>query len=206
VASIEPLKRLEDDALPTLEIGAWGEEKYRHVQLYASLFIKSMRSKWDALVYLDLFAGPGRSSIRGTRRIVSASPLLILGMSEAFDKYIFCEGDKHYAKTLETRCRRDCPDREVAIIPGDANASIESIIAEMPRPGRSRKVLGFCFLDPFHMQNLYFSTIEVLAKRFVDFLVLIPSSMDANRNEHNYVHSRNKTLENFLGNPDWRIY
>ena len=52
VASIEPLKRLEDDALPTLEIGTWGEEKYRHVQLYASLFIKSMRSKWDALVYL----------------------------------------------------------------------------------------------------------------------------------------------------------
>jgi len=39
VASIEPLKTLKDDGLPTLEIGPWGEEKYRHVQLYASLFI-----------------------------------------------------------------------------------------------------------------------------------------------------------------------
>jgi hypothetical protein len=56
MASIEPLKPL-DDGLPTPQIGAWGEEKYRHVQLYASLFVNSMRAKWDALVYLDLFAG-----------------------------------------------------------------------------------------------------------------------------------------------------
>lgn len=28
--------------------------------------------------------------------------------------------------------------------------------------------------------------------------------MDANRNEQNYVLSRNKTRENFVGNPDWR--
>jgi hypothetical protein len=72
MASIEPLKPLDDDGLPTPKIGAWGEEKYRHVQLYASLFVKSMRTKWDALVYLDLFAGSGRSQIRGTSRIVSA--------------------------------------------------------------------------------------------------------------------------------------
>lgn len=98
MASIEPLKPLDDDGLPTPKIGAWGEEKYRHVQLYASLFVKSMRTKWDALVYLDLFAGSGRSQIRGTGRIVSASPLLILGMPETFDKYIFCEGDNKYAE------------------------------------------------------------------------------------------------------------
>jgi hypothetical protein len=38
----------------------------------------------------------------------------------------------------------------------------------------------------------------------MDFLVLIPSSMDANRNEHNYIQPRNKTLEKFFGNADWR--
>ena len=204
MASIEPLKPLDDDGLPTPEIGSWGEEKYRHVQLYASLFVKSMRTKWDALVYLDLFAGSGRSQIRGTGRIVSASPLLILGLPEAFDKYIFCEGDKNFAEALETRCRRDFPKGKVKIIPGNANASVGNIIAEMPRPGRNQKVLGFCFLDPFQMQNLQFSTIKTLSQRFMDFLVLIPSSMDANRNEQNYVQPRNRTLENFVGNADWR--
>jgi three-Cys-motif partner protein len=204
MASIEPLKPLDDDGLPTQEIGSWGEEKYRHVQLYASLFVKSMRTKWDALVYLDLFAGSGRSRIRGTGRIVSASPLLVLGTPEAFDKYIFCESEKNFAETLDTRCRRDFPNRTVNVITGNANASVDNIIAEMPRPGRNHKVLGFCFLDPFQMQNLRFSTIKTLSQRFMDFLVLIPSSMDANRNEQNYVLPSNKTLENFIGNPDWR--
>jgi three-Cys-motif partner protein len=204
VASTEPLKSLNDDGLPTPEIGAWGEEKYRHVQLYASLFIKSMRSKWDALVYVDLFAGPGRSQIRGTGRIVSASPLLILGMPEAYDKYIFCEQDKKCAEALKTRCRRDFPNRDAKIVIKNANASVDKIIVEMPRPGWNQKVLGFCFLDPFQLQNLHFSTIKTLSQRFMDFLVLIPSSMDANRNEQNYIQPRNKTLGNFVGNPDWR--
>jgi three-Cys-motif partner protein len=204
MASIEPLKPLADDGLPTPEVGSWGEEKYRHVQLYASLFIKSMRSKWDALVYLDLFAGSGRSRIRGTGRIVRASPLLVLGMAEAFNKYIFCEEIKDYAEALEKRCRTEFPTSTIQIIKGNANASVDNIIAAMPRPGKSQRVLGFCFLDPFHMQNLHFSTIETLSQRFMDFLILIPSSMDANRNERSYVHSRNKTVENFVGNPDWR--
>jgi hypothetical protein len=45
MASIEPMKPLDDDGLPTREIGSWGEEKYRHVQLYSSLFVKSMGTK-----------------------------------------------------------------------------------------------------------------------------------------------------------------
>jgi len=204
MATNEPAKPLEDDGLPTPEIGGWGENKYRLVSMYAALFARSMRNKWDALVYLDLFAGSGRSRIRGTKRVVLASPLLVLGMAEAFQKYIFCESNKSYVDALTKRCRRDAPDRKVTIIPGDANAKAADIVAEMPRPGRSQKVLGFCFLDPYHMQNLHFSIIETLSQRFIDFLVLIPSSMDANRNEQNYIRPQNKTLENFVGNLQWR--
>jgi three-Cys-motif partner protein len=155
---------------------------------------------------LDLFAGSGRSKIRGTERIVSASPLLVLGISEPFDKYIFCEADKSFAEALEARCRVNFGDRTVKIINANANESVDRIIAEMPRPGRTRKVLGFCFLDPFHMQNLHFSTIVRLSQRFMDFLILIPSSMDANRNEQHYVLDRNKTVDNFIGNSDWRTH
>ena len=54
----------------TPDIGSWGEEKYRHVALYSSLFVKSMRNKWDCLVYIDLFPGAGRARIRSTARIV----------------------------------------------------------------------------------------------------------------------------------------
>ncbi len=204
MASFESLQTLPDDGLSTPVIGAWGEEKYRHVELYAALFVKSMHAKWNALVYLDLFAGSGRSRIRGTNRIVNSS-LLVLGLSVSFDKYIFCEGVHDNVETLKKRCDRDFPMRYVTVVPGDANASVDKIIAVMPAIGRNQKVLGFCFLDPFQMQNLRFSTIRRLSERFMDFLVLIPSSMDANRNERHYVQSRNKTLDNFVGNSVWRI-
>ena len=45
MAAIEPLKNLDDDGLPIPEVGIWGEDKYRHVRLYALRFIKSMRGK-----------------------------------------------------------------------------------------------------------------------------------------------------------------
>ena len=156
-------------------------------------------------MYIDLFAGSGRSKIRGTTRIVNASPLLILDLPEVFDHYIFCEGETINAQALETRCQRDFPDRKVTVVAGDANASVDRVMKQMPQPGKNYKMLGFCFLDPFHMQNLHFSTIRSLSQRFMDFLVLIPSSMDANRNERHYVSSQNKTVENFAGNADWRI-
>jgi three-Cys-motif partner protein len=200
----EPLRSLEDDGLAIAEIGSWGEEKYRLVSFYAALFAQSMRSKWDSLVYIDLFSGAGRSRIRGTKRIVLASPLLILGMPETFDKYIFCEKDRNNADVLETRCQRDFSARTVKIIAGDANTLTERIIAEMPRPGKSRKVLAFCFIDPYQMQNLKFSAIEILSQRFMDFLVLIPSGMDAARNEQLYVRPTNTAMDRFVGNADWR--
>jgi len=202
--SWEPLPQLDDDGLPTAEIGSWGEDKYRLVSLYAALFVRSMRRKWEALVYLDLFSGPGRSRIRGTKRTVPASPLLVLGMPETFNKYIFCEKDEKNATALETRCHRDFPARTITIIPGDANLLTERIIAEMPRPRKGYKVLGFCFLDPFYMRNLSFEMIKALLQRFMDFLVLIPSGMDANRNEQNYVRPENPTVDNFVGSNDWR--
>lgn len=100
MATSELAKTLEDDGLPTAEIGGWGENKYQLVSMYAALFARSMRNKWDDLVYLDLFAGSGRSRIRGTRRVVLASPLLVVGITEAFQKYIFCESNKSYVEAL----------------------------------------------------------------------------------------------------------
>ena len=53
-------------------------------------------------------------------------------------------------------------------------------------------------------RDLKFSTLSSLSKRYMDFLVLIPSDMDANRNEKNYLNPANRTIDEFLGNSDWR--
>ena len=87
----QDLPTLADDGLVTEEIGDWGQEKYRLLHLYSQLFSASMKNKWDCRVYIDLFAGSGRSKIKGTDRIVAGSPLVALKVDPAFDTYIFCE-------------------------------------------------------------------------------------------------------------------
>jgi hypothetical protein len=54
------------------------------------------------------------------------------------------------------------------------------------------------------LENLRFRTIETLAQKFVDFLVLIPTNMDAQRNVHNYVQLGNTKVEYFLNSRSWR--
>lgn len=196
----------EDDGLITPEIGSWGENKYRLVSHYASLFAKSMRTKWECLVYLDLFSGAGKSRIRGTNRIMAASPLLVLDLPDKFNIYIFCEKDVEKCSALDKRIKKDFSHVAHHIINGDANTEIEKIIDHIPSYSKDYRVLTFCFADPCAMSNLNFDTIKQLSKLRMDFLVLIPSGMEAHRFATHYVKPSSQIVENFLGRDDWRIF
>lgn len=194
----------DDDGLLTPEVGDWAEEKYRLVEMYASLFTTSMRARWDELAYIDLFAGAGRAKIRGTDRIVAASPLLALGVLPRFDRYIFCEADQGRIQALEERVRRDFPQADARVLPGNVNQNVAAVLAELPPVQRGRSSLSFCFVDPYSLKNLSFETISSLAERFIDFLVLIPSGYDATRNKGIYLPRENRTIDRFLGRSGWR--
>ncbi|MEZ4601352.1 MAG: three-Cys-motif partner protein TcmP [Syntrophotaleaceae bacterium] len=201
---VQHLPTLEDDGLITPDVGLWAEKKYRLVQNYASMFTASMRSKWDHLVYVDLFAGAGRSRLRGTNEIVPASPLLTLDIPVPFNQYIFCELDEEKLDALRERVGREFNQADVRFLHGNANWLLDRVLSEMPVPHRGFKVLGFCFADPYNLDNLKFDTIRRLSNRFFDFLVLIPTGTDAQRNIQRYVEQPQSKLEDFLGSPDWR--
>lgn len=194
------LPRLEDDGLLTPDVGSWAEDKYRLVRNYAEMFATSMKEKWDHRVYVDLFAGAGWSIIEGSAVIVPASPILTLELPNAFDKYIFCEQNDQKREVLKTRANRIAPNANVTYVPGDVNLNVNEVLSAIP-PGR---VLAFCFADPYKVANLAFDTIRALSSRNVDFLVLLPSYMDVNRNASTYVSERNEALDRFLGSTDWR--
>ena len=65
-------------------------------------------------------------------------------------------------------------------------------------------MLSFCFVDPYNLKDLVFDTIDRLSSRFVDFLVLIATDMDAARNVALYEMPQNMVVESFLGVSDWR--
>lgn len=198
------LSELEDDGLVTPEVGEWGDDKYRLVGLYAEMFTKAMKGKWEALVYIDLFAGAGRARLKDSKKIVAASPLIALNVTNQFNKYIFCELDHDKITALQTRVKRDYPDADAIFVEGDTNKNITEIMKKIPKQYPDFRVLCFCFVDPYKMGHLNFETIRKLSERRVDFLVLIPSSMDANRNVSKYTRDENTKLDSFLGTDTWR--
>ena len=201
---MKELENVGDDGLVIDTVGTWSEEKYRLVSLYATMFTKAMRRKFDALVYVDMFSGPGRVQIKGTSRIYTSSPMNALAIEPAFDRLIFCEQDEERMAALKARCTTQYADRDVRFVPGDVNAKASEILQHLPKYRKDYGVLTLCFVDPFKMANLSFKTLEAFRDLWVDFLVLIPSEMDAERGRHVYVDAENATVGTFVGNPDWR--
>jgi three-Cys-motif partner protein len=197
---METLPTLADDGLVTPEVGGWGEDKYQLVRCYAGIFSRAMAGKWSSLIYVDFFAGAGRARLAGSHRIVPASPLLVLDVPKPFTKYIFCELDERNAESLRRRVDAHVPIRDARVVAGDTNETISDTVSLIPVGS-----LTFCFADPFRLENLHFTTVQTLAqKRRTDFLILLPSGMDANRNEVTYVKPHHQTVSNFTGQPDWR--
>lgn len=197
--------KISDDGLITPEVGLWSEyDKYRLMAEYSNLFVKAMRSKWDQLVYIDLFAGAGISKIKGEERRVYGSPLLALTQECPFDGLVFCEADNEKFDALKVRVKKLDSSANVTFLKGDANSLVEDILAAIPKGSRENKVLTFCFVDPFKLANLQFNTLRKLSNIYIDFMVLIPSGMDAHRNQEALLNPGNSVLMEFTGCADWR--
>ncbi|HUO57720.1 MAG TPA: three-Cys-motif partner protein TcmP [bacterium] len=197
---------LIDDGLLTPEVKPHSLEKYRAISYFLKIFSASMKDKWSNRVYIDFFSGAGRSKIEGLNQIVPGSPLLALGIENKFDKYIFCEKEPLLCKVLYERVAGLCNPENFKIIPGDVNQNKELILKEIPPFKKGNTCLSFCLVDPFRLNDIKFQTIKYLAdKLLVDFLILIPSNMDANRNESIYVDPDEDAVDDFLGDKDWRL-
>jgi len=196
---------VKDDGNIIPEIHIWAKEKYGHVQTYCSIFTSSMiPPAWQSLVYIDLFAGAGFAKIKETNEIVATSALIALNLPRPFNRYIFCDIDNDKLNALQKRVFHLFPAADAHFIPGDVNSSVPNIFSKMPSHSRDFKVLAFCFVDPYKLDNLAFSTIEKLSARFMDFLILVPTDMDANRNVEPYTAPSNENVARFTGMPDWR--
>lgn len=204
MSNFNPLIKFEQDDLIIPEVGQWSEEKYRLLGYYCDIFTTSMRTKWDELVYIDLFAGSGVAELKNNKNVVMGSPLIAMSIPIPFTKYIFCEQDAEKREALAKRIDRLFPNADYTVIEGDANNldTIKAIKKVAYKKGKT--VLSFCFVDPYSL-DLNFSTIESLSNNFyVDFLILLAFGMDANRNLSNYLSEQSKKIERFLNCEKWR--
>jgi three-Cys-motif partner protein len=128
-----------------------------------------MKNKWQCRVYIDLFAGSGRSRIKGTNRIVAGLPDRGAECRAEIDRYIFCERSPEKLRALETRVSRDYSAADVSFQPGDANESVDDILTKIPQHTKGFKCYSFCFVDPYNLKDLAFATIDRLSSRFHRF-------------------------------------
>ncbi|MGH9428116.1 MAG: three-Cys-motif partner protein TcmP [Terriglobia bacterium] len=195
--------RVEDDGLVCPEVGAWAEEKYRLMAMYATVFSTGMKNKWDERIYVDLYAGAGYSRVRETNTVLAASPILALLVADPFDKYIFCEKKNELLAALKLRVAKTAPAAKVSFVLGDCNQRVDEICKEIPVGSPQRKVLTLCFVDPFNI-GIKFQTLRRLSSRRVDFLVLLAVYMDANLNYPLYTTEESRKIDEFLGYNGWR--
>jgi three-Cys-motif partner protein len=195
---------LVPDRLLVDEVGPWALEKYRLLALYDTLFAGGMKRRWDVRVYVDLFCGPGRASIRGTGQLVETSPLLAMRVPAPFDAYIFCDERPEAVAALQERVARACPEAHATYLIGNCNERLDDILAGIPKASRTRTVLSLCVLDPYGISDLKFRTVQALSRYRMDFLMLLALGMDANRFRSLYVREANPGVDEFLGDPAWR--
>jgi three-Cys-motif partner protein len=168
------------------------------------MFATGMKKTWDERIYIDLYAGSGCARIRESSVIVPASPLLALDIPDKFDKYIFCEDDVNKIEALKQRVTAKHSDVNSVYIQGDITKKIDKVISSIPKYSSSHKVLSFCFIDPYKIDNYNFQIIQTLSDIYVDFLILIPSYMDAHRNVLTYSEDAHVSIEDFTGTNNWK--
>jgi three-Cys-motif partner protein len=124
-------------------------------------------------------------------------------LPDAFDKYIFCEENKQKLDSLKDRVQRIAPAAHVSYVSGDCNQHVADILAAIPVGSKNDTVLSLCFADPYDI-SLKFATLRTLAKRYIDFVVLLALWSDANRAYKRYVMEDATKVDEFLGSTTWR--
>jgi three-Cys-motif partner protein len=203
IIKYEPISEVTDDGLEIPEVGQWGLDKYHLVGHYANLFTTTMKSKWENLIYIDLFSSSGYAKIETSGKIVKSSAMIALSLPNKFSKYIFCDEDEVLINALKNRVSRDYPNLNTVFIHGNCNVKIQEILNNIPQYSKSNRVLSFCFVDPFALE-IHFKTLKALGRLKMDFLILIATGMAAKRNQGNYIKATNNTIDNFLDAPNWR--
>jgi hypothetical protein len=66
---------IASDGLSARPVGPWVLDKKHYLERYLKISTTAVGKKWNGmLAYVDLFSGPGRSLIRGTKEEVDAFP------------------------------------------------------------------------------------------------------------------------------------
>lgn len=187
------------DGLPALIVGEWVKEKHLYLTNYLEIMTAGMKKKWENLVYLDLFSGPGKSIIQEKKEEINGSPAIAIGLKQPFSNYIFVEKVPKLLSALKERCQKSPLSNKIKFVEGNCNEKITEVVNLI-----SERSLGLAFIDPYGLE-FSFSSLEKLAdNRNMDLLINFPIEMAIKRNVDRLIKKRWSRLDEFLGDDKWR--
>lgn len=160
------------------EIDYWSEVKLDIVRKYATAYsvIMNAQSTIKKHIYIDAFAGAGRSISRRTGQFVAGSPLNALNVKPPFKEIHLI--DLHGGKVAELK-KLAGERSDVFIYESDANKTLLEEV--FPRCRWDDRHRALCLLDPYKL-NVNWEVLKTAGQMgsvevFYNFMI-----MDANRN------------------------
>ena len=185
-------------------VGAWSEVKLEIVRKYAAAYSTILsRQPGFTHYYIDGFAGPGEHISRATGKVIPGSPLNVLGVQPAFDRYVLIDQNPRRVDNLKELIGSR---QEVEFLQGDCNTILLNEV--FPRVRWDKKQRALCLLDPYGVHLKW----EVLAKagelKTIDLMLNFPI-MDMNMNalltSPEMVSEREGSrMTAFWGDESWR--
>jgi len=181
------------DGLPVLVVGQQALDKHFFIERYMNIFTTGMKGKWSKLVYIDLFAGPGKCALASSADEQDGSPLLALKTKYPFTDYFFNDREPLFAEALEARCAA-FTGGVVTVLKDDCNAAATLIARSIP-PGS----LCLAFVDPFNWEIKFESLADLTRQHHVDLIITFHSANIKRAADYNPAG-----LQEFFGDPRWK--
>ncbi len=186
-------------------IGSWSIDKLNLLRKYLEAYVTVLKKQsWcKGYEYIDGFAGTGKPKTRDEQQYVAGSPRVAVELPSPFTKYHFIESSNWRIKKLE-RLRREFPNHEIEIYPGDCNEMLRTkIVPALPLKSYKRAI---AFLDPFGME-LEWSTLEEVSRAgtievFLNFSVMAINRNVRLRRKEDISPSVRRRMDRFWG-TDW---
>ena len=179
--------------------GQWTKEKLTIINDYLGFYTTAMSKQRVRLVYIDAFAGSGKTVLSDRTEVDGSA---ILSLQYDFDEYYFIEIDEERISELKEIIKKRYPDKfkSIHIINGNCNDELKRVLSSLTKYQR-----GIMFLDPYALE-LDWTVLDAASKTgILDIWYLFPVNALTRNLPHDkqYTDATSAKIDSILGTHDW---
>ena len=211
------------------KVGPWARDKLECLEKYLNAYTRILRRRdWcEGYLYVDAFAGAGRSEVRKAGSVSSAerlsfdisafyandeeelsyidgSPRVALEIEHPFTRYIFIEKNQSRAAQLQNLKQEYSGRREIDVIPENGSAVLTRLVSDSSVNWHSQRAVTF--LDPFGMQVPWGSLEDLACTGAIEVFLNFPVGTAIQRQlpkSGKFSDEQREMLSQYFGSPEW---